>query len=301
MSLEVELDCDGLLSKHEDQIVFDTEESNSHSILRNAEHFTEDDNKDSEEEEEDEEDEEEEEETDNDSENRSRRKSINVNINTNLIKQRELMQHLEELKQEFSSRINILESNLESVSRERDSFESKANALKQQNQYLQDNANECKNKYNQTKKALESANEEILDLKTELVNLQLLYEEEINMVKTENTIKFSLEDETNENSPINQKLQEYMKENLEIRKENKKYLNQLKQINDKCRESNIKYNDLHNIQIDLQNELNASKSRCAELNDIVHEYFSEIQSLENQNADLKQTVIFYHIIYSYYL
>ena len=47
MSLEVELDCDGLLSKHDDEMLIDTEDTNSNSlILRNAENFSHEDYKD---------------------------------------------------------------------------------------------------------------------------------------------------------------------------------------------------------------------------------------------------------------
>lgn len=292
MSLEVELDCDGLLSKHDDEMLIDTEDTNSNSlIIRNAENSSHDDFKDLSCDEHNDEHIHEHEDGRN-MNNRRHRQSINDDnsYNLDMIKQRELMQHLEELRREFASRINILESNLDSMTREKETFESKVIALQQEKQYLQENATECNRKYNQCRIALQSANEEVLDLKTELINLQLLYEEEIKMVNNENTLKFNLNDINNENNPINRELQQYMKENLEIRKENKKYLDQLKQINDKYRESNTKYNDLNNIQIDLQNELNLAKSRCGEFEDIQHELLSQIQILENQNADLKQTL-----------
>ena len=291
MSLEVEFDHNGLLSKQDDDemCVIDTEDSNSHSIIRNQHFTSEDDLKDMEEMD----DMVESDDDNNNNNNNNRRGSIhidnnNTHYNLDFIKQKELIQELEDLRREHVSKISILETDIEGITRQNDSYETEIKALKQQNECLHDASLDWHEKYQQTKNLLSAANDEILNLKTELLNLQLLYDEDRQIhIETKNEI---LNDQTCSDNPINRELQQYKTENMQIRKENKKYLDQLKQANDKYRESNTKYNDLNNIQMDLQNELNIFKSKCGELNDIVQEYFSEIQSLEHHNAHLKQTV-----------
>merc|ERR1712176_751361 len=114
MSLsEVELDCDGLVSKQEERIV-DTKNANFASFHCNEQK---------------------------DEEIHDKQNHLNYH-NLELVKQKELMQHLQDLKREYSEKVSSLEHQLDHVMRENEAYDSQIAALKQHNEYLREAQNQ---------------------------------------------------------------------------------------------------------------------------------------------------------------
>eukprot|EP00485_Elphidium_margaritaceum_P001795 CAMPEP_0202696042 /NCGR_PEP_ID=MMETSP1385-20130828/9422_1 /ASSEMBLY_ACC=CAM_ASM_000861 /TAXON_ID=933848 /ORGANISM="Elphidium margaritaceum" /LENGTH=595 /DNA_ID=CAMNT_0049352139 /DNA_START=41 /DNA_END=1828 /DNA_ORIENTATION=- len=211
-----------------------------------------------------------------------------------VIKQNELIQHLKELKQEYGTRIYDLDSTIQHLTRINDGYEDKIVVLQQQNEYLTDAAHQWKTRYDETNTMLIDAKQEILNLKTEVLNLQISYEQDIKQMHSNVADNFiaaeAAADKSERSASHSKQLRQYQRESLQLKRDNKTYLTQLQQMSDQCRQQRAKCEALSNIQNDLQNELNVARGRNTELNAMVREYFVEVTSLEQQNSMLKQTL-----------
>jgi len=203
-------------------------------------------------------------------------------------KQKEQIAHWQELCQESATKMSSYEFDLEQLRQQNETYESQLDVFLQRNDCLQAELAEWKSKYNQAQQELSSAKEENFALKRELTNLQISYEQDVKQIKNEN--KLILNGSAPNDDYLNQELQAYMKQYLQIKKENKAYLDQLTQLNEQCREAATKYEDLKNMQIDLQKELNQFKSKATELTEVNAKQVEDIQFYVNENALLRQTL-----------
>eukprot|EP01084_Bolivina_argentea_P004762 9025_1 len=198
--------------------------------------------------------------------------------NLELVKHKESIQHLEDLHRHDLEKINHLESSLDLIARQNEAYGVQNTALKQHNKCLHDEANQLHTQYNDVKILLLNIQEENINLKIENRNLQILHQKELNKIENHGKKKII-------------SLNEFLRENEQITKENLKYLNQIKEIHHKYTKATKKYGNLNNMQINLENELKLGKSRMNELDNIVNEYTFLIKHLQDENRDLKQTLM----------
>ena len=135
--------------------------------------------------------------------------------------------------------------------------------------------------------------EENLKLQTELATLKTLYDSLMNL--TPNAVSQSATDSSDDDE-TNQTLKQYIEENKQFKRENIKYLNQLKEANTKYSECNAKYIELSSLQRAQQNELRSTRSRAAELEEMLQDCISEIRHLEREGADLRDAVWFCYVL-----
>eukprot|EP01084_Bolivina_argentea_P034985 64842_1 len=79
--------------------------------------------------------------------------SMNSNefIGLSVIKQKELLKHLDDLKYEYNTKLCNLESSLDHITHENDTYCSQITTLKQHNKYLREASNQWHTRYNDTK------------------------------------------------------------------------------------------------------------------------------------------------------
>lgn len=127
-----------------------------------------------------------------------------------------------------------------------------------------------------------------MNLRTDMTTLKTLYHSLMTMspcgTASDATVDSAEDDE------MSQTLKQCMEENQQFKRENMKYLNQLKESNTKYTECNAKYIELSSLQRAQQNELRSTRSRAAELEEMLQDCFSEIRFLERECADLRQAV-----------
>ena len=182
--------------------------------------------------------------------------------------------------------VQYIES-LEHRTRENEAYESQIAAMKQHNDFLQQSANQWNCRFNESQIALLDLKEENITLRTEMSTLKTLYHSL--MTLTPQTLSDATVDST-EDDEMSHTLKQCMEENKQFKRENIKYLNQLKEANTKYTECNAKYIELSSLQRAQQNELRSTRSRAAELEEMLQDCFSEIRFLERETADLRQAV-----------
>eukprot|EP01084_Bolivina_argentea_P223463 378089_1 len=151
-------------------------------------------------------------------------------------KKEELVQYLRdnenELREEYSDKIQRLESSIARMTDENESYESQIRSFKEHNDHLREASTQSQTRYNQTKTSLSNANEEIINLKKELKDLQTLYKNDITQIQSSATLV--LQDIVDEDD-IKSTLQQYMAENTFLKKENLRLLNEVRDMNRQCR------------------------------------------------------------------